>query len=314
MTTGLRVTPAAHLGEGLGEAIRRGADMLRKAGIEQYRSDAELLAAYLLDTDSNGTQHSSYGPSRITRADVQRLALMGHRLTPQDSGRYTELLERRAQHIPLQHITGIAPFYRLEVKVGPGVFIPRPETELLVEEALRILGEYDADAHPRIVDLCTGSGAIAAALKEEHPNSEVFAVELSAQALTWASQNLDPQKVHLIPGDVRNALEDLPGYFDMVLSNPPYIPACCVPQTPEVAEHDPQLALYGGGEDGMEMPRTVAARAYYLLRPGGFFIMEHDDSQESLVTQYMKELGFVGVYSIRDLNGKPRHTAANKPC
>ena len=137
--TGLRVTPTAHRGEGLDEALRRGADVLRHAGIEQYRADAELLAAYLLGTGSQGIKRGSYGESSVTRADVQRFALMGRRITPQDSVRYTELLECRAQRVPLQHITGVAPFYHLEIKVGPGVFIPRPETELLVEEALRVL-------------------------------------------------------------------------------------------------------------------------------------------------------------------------------
>ena len=303
--TGLRVTPTAHRGEGLDEALRRGADVLRRAGIEQYRADAELLAAYLLDTNSQGIQGGSYGKTHVTRADVQRFALMGRRITPQDSVRYMELLERRAQRVPLQHITGVAPFYHLEMKVGPGVFIPRPETELLVEEALRVLATYESNARPRVVDLCTGSGAIAAAIKEENPQAEVFAVELSEQALLWARKNLDPQNVHLIPGDIRTSLEDLPGYFDLVLSNPPYIP--------EVAEYDPQMALYGGGEEGMEIPREVIARAHYLLRPGGFFMMEHDDSQEIRVAETLAAQGFVSIYSIQDLNGKPRHTAGYKP-
>lgn len=311
--TGLRVTPTAHRGEGLDEALRRGADVLRRAGIEQYRADAELLAAYLLDTDSQGIQGGSYGKTHVTRADVQRFALMGRRITPQDSVRYMELLERRAQRVPLQHITGVAPFYHLEMKVGPGVFIPRPETELLVGEALRVLATYESNARPRVVDLCTGSGAIAAAIKEENPQTEVFAVELSEQALLWARKNLDPQNVHLIPGDIRTSLEDLPGYFDLVLSNPPYIPSHSKPQAPEVAEYDPQMALYGGGEDGMEIPREVIARAHYLLRPGGFFMMEHDDSQETRVAETLAAQGFVSIYSIRDLNGKPRHTAGYKP-
>lgn len=172
--TGLRVTPTAHRGEGLDEALRRGADVLRHAGIEQYRADAELLAAYLLGTGSQGIKRGSYGESSVTRADVQRFALMGRRITPQDSVRYTELLECRAQRVPLQHITGVAPFYHLEIKVGPGVFIPRPETELLVEEALRVLASYESNARPRVVDLCTGSGAIAAAIKEENPQAEVL--------------------------------------------------------------------------------------------------------------------------------------------
>ena len=203
--------------------------------------DAELLAAHLLHGGS--------------RAELQRALLMGERLTPAQVAEYEVLVARRARREPLQYITGRAPFYRLELSVGPGVFVPRPETELLVEEALKVLSAR-ADTAPggsRVVDLCTGSGTIAAAIKSELPAAQVFAVELSEDAIPYARKNLEPLGVHLVQGDALTALTELVGTFDAVLSNPPYIPPANVPADPETALHDPDMALYGGGADGMQM-------------------------------------------------------------
>ena len=225
------------------------------------------------------------------------------------------LVARRARREPLQYITGRAPFYRLELSVGPGVFVPRPETELLVEEALKVLSAR-ADTAPggsRVVDLCTGSGAIAEAIKSELPAAQVFAVELSEDAIPYARKNLEPLGVHLVQGDALTALTELIGTFDAVLSNPPYIPPANVPADPEAALHDPDMALYGGGADGMQMPAAIAARAYELLTPGGFFMMEHDDTQEEAVAELLARVGFERCYPVRDLNGRPRHSAGYKP-
>ena len=241
--------------------------------------------------------------------------LWGERLTPAQVAEYEALVARRAQREPLQHITGRAPFYRLELSVGPGVFVPRPETELLVEEALKVLSARaeSATGGLRIVDLCTGSGAIAAAVKSELPNAQVFAVELSEEAIPYARKNLEPLGVHLVQGDALTALTELAGRFDAVLSNPPYIPPANVPADPEAALHDPDMALYGGGADGMQMPTAIAARAYELLAPGGFFMMEHDDTQEEAVAKLLERVGFERCYPVRDLNGRPRHSAGYKP-
>ena len=269
------------------------------AQVPSPRVDAELLAAHLLHGGS--------------RSRLQHAALMGERLTPNQVAEYEALVARRARREPLQHITGRAPFHHLELSVGPGVFVPRPETELLVEEALGVLRLTEKTNAPRVVDLCAGSGAIAAAIKSELPNAQVFAVELSEEAIPYARKNLEPLGVHLVQGDALTALTELAGTIDAVLSNPPYIPPANVPADPEAALHDPDMALYGGGEDGMQMPTAIAARAYELLAPGGFFMMEHDDTQEEAVAELLARVGFERCYPVRDLNGRPRHSAGYKP-
>ena len=298
-------------GEELAQVLARATAAL--AQVPSPRVDAELLAAHLLYDGS--------------RSRLQHAALMGERLTPEQVAEYEALVARRACREPLQHITGSAPFYRLELSVGPGVFVPRPETELLVEEALKVLnaraksasgtdsatGTASATGQLRIVDLCTGSGAIAAAIKSELPNAQVFAVELSEDAIPYTRKNLEPLGVHLVQGDALTALPELAGTFDAVLSNPPYIPPANVPADPEAALHDPDMALYGGGEDGMQMPSAIAARAFELLSPGGLFIMEHDDTQEEAVAELLARIGFESCYPVRDLNNRPRHSVGYKP-
>lgn len=286
-------------GEELAQVLVRATAAL--AQVPSPRVDAELLAAHLL-----------YGGSR---SRLQHAALMRERLTPAQVAEYEALVARRAAREPLQHITGRAPFHHLELSVGPGVFVPRPETELLVEEALKVLSARaeSATGQLRIVDLCTGSGAIAAAVKSELPNAQVFAVELSEEAIPYARKNLESLGVHLVQGDALTALTELAGRFDAVLSNPPYIPSANVPADPEAALHDPEMALYGGGADGMQMPSAIAARAYELLAPGGFFMMEHDDTQEEAVAELLARVGFERCYPVRDLNGWPRHSAGYKP-
>lgn len=292
-------------GEELAQVLTRATAAL--AQVPSPRVDAELLAAHLLYDGSRSRLHHA--------------ALMGERLTPDQVAEYEALIARRASREPLQHITGSAPFYRLELSVGPGVFVPRPETELLVEEALIVLnariksasGTDSATGALRIVDLCTGSGAIAAAIKSELPNAQVFAVELSEDAIPYTRKNLEPLGVHLVQGDALTALPELAGTFDAVLSNPPYIPPVNVPADPEAALHDPDMALYGGGEDGMQMPSAIAARAFELLTPGGLFIMEHDDTQEEAVAELLARVGFEGCYPVRDLNNRPRHSVGYKP-
>ena len=292
-------------GEELAQVLTRATAAL--AQVPSPRVDAELLAAHLLYDGS--------------RSRLQHAALMGERLTPDQVAEYEALVARRASREPLQHITGSAPFYRLELSVGPGVFVPRPETELLVEEALKVLsariksasGTDSATGALRIVDLCTGSGAIAAAIKSELQNAQVFAVELSEDAIPYTRKNLEPLGVHLVQGDALTALPELAGTFDAVLSNPPYIPPVNVPADPEAALHDPDMALYGGGEDGMQMPSAIAARAFELLSPGGLFIMEHDDTQEEAVAELLSRIGFERCYPVRDLNNRPRHSVGYKP-
>ncbi|MFJ7750661.1 peptide chain release factor N(5)-glutamine methyltransferase [Arthrobacter sp. NPDC097144] len=278
----------------LAAALREAAATLAAAGVPSPAVDAELLAAHLLGE---------------SRGRVKALAFTD---APVPEG-YAELVAERAARVPLQHLTGTASFRYLELKVGPGVFVPRPETETVAQLAIdRMRTVLDAGKSPvRAVDLGTGSGAIAAALASEVPEAEVSAVELSPLALAWARRNLDPLGVRLLHADLRTALADEDGTFDVVVSNPPYVPADAVPNEPEAAEHDPAMALYGGGQDGLELPLAAARTAARLLQPEGYFVMEHAEVQaERIAALLSAEPCWRDVASHTDLNGRPRATSA----
>jgi release factor glutamine methyltransferase len=282
-------------GLSLADAVREATSTLAAAGVPSPRVDAELLAEHLLGV----------GLGRL------RALMLGD--TPAPEG-YQELVAERARRIPLQHITGVAHFRYLKLAVGPGVFIPRPETESVVQlvlDWLKDTGRLQGAAHPKVVDLGTGSGAIAGSIAHEVPGAEVHAVEFSGFAHAWAAKNLLPLGVHLIRGDLRDALPEHNGTFDVVVSNPPYIPAEAIPNEPEVALHDPPEALYGGGADGMELPTAAAASAARLLLPGGYFVMEHAEVQAQWIAAMLQRSGlWTGVTTHRDLNGKDRATSA----
>ena len=276
-------------GLSLADAVREATAVLAEAGVPSPRADAELLAEHLLGV----------GLGRL------RALMLGD--TPAPDG-YQELIAERARRIPLQHITGVAHFRYLELAVGPGVFIPRPETESVVQ---LVIDRLQGQAHPKVVDLGTGSGAIAGSIAHEVPGAEVHAVEFSEFAHAWAARNLLPLGVHLIRGDLRDALPEHNGTFDVVVSNPPYIPAEAVPNEPEVALHDPPEALYGGGADGMELPTAAAASAARLLVPGGYFVMEHAEVQAGWIAAMLERSGlWTAVATHRDLNGRDRATSA----
>ncbi|MCU1517305.1 MAG: protein-(glutamine-N5) methyltransferase, release factor-specific [Pseudarthrobacter sp.] len=276
-------------GQSLAAAVNEATAILRDAGVPSPRVDAELLADHLLGV----------GLGRL------RAMMLGDSPAPEG---YADLVAERARRIPLQHITGVAHFRYLELAVGPGVFIPRPETESVVQ---LVIDHVRGVSHPRIVDLGTGSGAIAGSIAHEVPGAEVHAVEFSAFAHAWAAKNLAPLGVHLILGDLRNALPELNGTFDVVISNPPYIPAEAIPNEPEVALHDPPEALYGGGADGMELPTAAAASAARLLVPGGYFVMEHAEVQAGAIMAMLSRTGlWTGITTHLDLTGKERATSA----
>lgn len=286
-------------GEELDSALRRAGAYLQSAGIDSGFVDAQLIAAHLVSSELG---------EDVSRGRIQSMALTG---TAVPAG-FAELVSERGARVPLQHLTGQAYFRHLTLRVGPGVFTPRPETELLVDHVLDYM-RFRSLENPVVVDLCTGSGAIAASVATEIPGSQVFAVELSEDACAWAALNLEPVGVQLVQGDATDALEHLVGEVDVVVTNPPYIPNGAVPKDPEVRDHDSHLALFGGSEDGMKIPSAIADRAYQLLKPGGFAIMEHAETQRELAASLFKNLGFTGVQSIDDLAGKPRHTAGRKP-
>ncbi|RZU61675.1 peptide chain release factor N(5)-glutamine methyltransferase [Zhihengliuella halotolerans] len=279
----------------LASALRAASAVLAEAGVPSPRVDAELLAAHLLG---------------VSRGRVGALALAG---APAPAG-LDELVAERARRIPLQHLTGVAHFRHLDLAVGPGVFVPRPETETLAQlgiDAAR--AAVAATGGATVVDLGTGSGAVAAAIASEVPAAVVHAVELSEHAAAWAERNLTPLGVELRVGDLRTAFEDLDGRVDVVVSNPPYIPADAVPNEPEVRDHDPELALYGGGADGMELPRAVEATARRLLSAGGYVALEHAEVQERAMQALFERTGaWADVAGHRDLTDRARCTSARR--
>ncbi|WP_341393642.1 peptide chain release factor N(5)-glutamine methyltransferase [Arthrobacter sp. G119Y2] len=278
----------------LAAALREAAAILAGAGVPTPGVDAELLAAHLLGA---------------SRGRVKALAFTDAPVPPG----YAELVAERAARVPLQHLTGTASFRYLELRVGPGVFVPRPETETVAQLAIDAARRFAAAGRVPVkaVDLGTGSGAIAASLATEVPQAEVHAVELSPLALAWARRNLEPLGVALVHDDLRTALADLNGTFDVVVSNPPYVPADAVPKEPEAAEHDPAMALYGGGRDGLELPLAAAGTAARLLRSGGCFVMEHAEVQaERIAALLAAQPCWQDVATHTDLNGRPRATSA----
>lgn len=268
---------------------------LAEAGVDSPRADAEELAAWV-----HGVRRGELRTVRDGDFDA----------------RFWEAVARRENREPLQHITGRAFFRYLELEVGPGVFVPRPETEVMVGWAIDRLRDLDI-AEPLIVDLCSGSGAVALAIAQEVPRSRVHAVELSADALAWSQRNLartpEGRRVTLHHADALTALPELDGTVDLVISNPPYVPLLDRERvSAEARDYDPQLALYAG-PDGLDMIRSLERTAFRLLRPGSWVAVEHSDEQGGAVQRiFLEELGWAEAADHRDLTGRPRFVTARK--
>lgn len=222
--------------------------------------------------------------------------------------RFDALVVRRAAREPLQHLTGIAAFRHVELAVGPGVFVPRPETELLAGWAIEAAAPLES---PVVVDLCTGSGAIARSIADEVPHARVHAVELDPDAHAWAVRNLEGTGVDLRHGDMADAFDDLAGGVDVVVCNPPYIPLeAWESVAPEARDHDPHLALFSG-DDGLVAMRVLERRAALLLRPGGVVGAEHADVQGASAPAVFAAAGrWSEVRDHVDLAGRARFTTA----
>jgi len=256
----------------------------------------------------------------MSRGEVEA-KLLGTGTLPEVEGHSAQELEetfrgfvtRRAAREPLQHILGVAWFRNLTLEVGPGVFVPRPETELLAEYAIESLR---ATAHPEpiAIDLGTGSGAIALSMATEVPHARVYAVEKSPDAAVWTRKNIARYNncVELVEGDLADALPELNGKVSVVASNPPYIPAAAVPRDPEVRLFDPELALYGG-EDGLDIVRTLSRRALELAHPGAVLIMEHGELQGADIRAILAADGWRNPETLPDLTLRDRYTRATRP-
>ncbi|MET0704756.1 MAG: peptide chain release factor N(5)-glutamine methyltransferase [Mycobacterium sp.] len=281
--------PARH---DLRAALAGATTTLADAGIDSARFDAEELAAHLAGVDRG----------RLTLIDA-----------PDDDffDRYRELIAARSRRVPLQHLIGTAAFGPLTLHVGPGVFIPRPETESLLEWVVKTVGQQPLPPNPLIVDLCTGTGALAVSLARCWPGARVLAVDDSASALSYARQNVAGTQVELVQADVTatDLLPELDGRVDLIVANPPYIPDGAV-LDPEVAEHDPHHALFGG-PDGMTVVNAVVDLAGRWLRPGGRVAVEHDDTT-SAQTVALLAAGdlFHDIVPRRDLAGRLRFVTA----
>lgn len=277
-------------------ALARASAILSAANVPSPQADAELLLGHVLG---------------LRRGQVQARAAMDALLSSSDLVALSELVERRAAREPLQHITGVAAFRQLELAVGPGVFVPRPETELVAQFAIDAL-RATASAEPLGVDLGTGSGAIALAMATEVPHARVVGVEISPLAYTWTRQNfrsVGATNARAVFVDLAEALPELDGSVDVVVSNPPYIPAGAIPRDPEVRMFDPEIALYGG-EDGLDVVRQVSVTARRLLHQGGTLVLEHGELQAAPIAALLGLDGWTAVAHHRDLLGRDRATTA----
>ena len=279
-------------------AVRSATDRLAAAGVDSPEHDARALALHVLGLER---------PSDLLMVDD---------LGPDQATAYDELVARRADRVPLQHLTGTVGFRYLTLEVGPGVFVPRPETESVVEWAVDAV-RAEGWTSPLCVDLCTGSGTIAFALAHEIPGATVHAVERDPDALAWTRRNArnrvaagDPE-VHLHLGSAEDALPGFDGTLDLVISNPPYVATteAHIPD-PEVVDHDPGIALWAG-EDGLDVIRLVEQAARRLLKPGGLVVVEHSDRQGRTAPAVLEQAGgWAEVEDHRDWAGRDRYVTA----
>ncbi len=268
----------------LSEALALASQKLSEVGVPSPQADATWLLCHILDTD---------------RSDLLTRITFDQELTTEQKVAFDAALARREKREPLQHITGTAAFRSLELKVGPGVFVPRPETEQVVQYAIDYLRQLPVPG--KAIDLGTGSGAIAIAMAFEVPQTKVYAVELSEDAHKYAASNIAANNVsvELRLGAMQQVVGDLIGHLDVVISNPPYIPDSAIPIDPEVRDYDPDLALYGG-EDGLDVIRDISGIGAALLRPGGLLVLEHADGQSDAIRELLLNDGWFSVSAFQD--------------
>lgn len=293
------VAPAQNAQTQVTQALISAAARLSEAGIEDPLVDAELIIGHVLGEG---------------RGRVQALSLLGRELTAEQANAVSELVDERARRVPLQHLTGRAAFRSIELSVGPGVFVPRPETETVVQFAVDALRALPV-SEPIALDLCTGSGAIALSLAHEVPTARVTAVEKSVEAHAWAARNVaewGDDRVELLLGDIaeiEHLAPELLGRVNVLISNPPYVPTGMVPRDPEVRDHDPELALYSG-EDGLDLIRVISRLGRRLVVPGGLIVLEHAEHQGGAIREILRRVGWQAAATHPDLTGRDRTTTA----
>jgi release factor glutamine methyltransferase len=275
--------------------LTQAVSQLRQVGVDSPEQDARQLLAYAVGIE------------------LARLPLLDA-VEDDQASNFQALIEKRARRVPLQHLTGRAHFRYLELEVGPGVFVPRPETEVMTGWAIEQLrpmvyavARGQSRHLPVVVELGTGSGAIAKSIATELTGTRVHAVEMSEEAAAYAARNLADTTVELYVCDMAGALPELNGAVDLVIANPPYIPLDAFESVvPEVRDHDPILALVSG-QDGLDAIRAVVAEAARLLRPTGLLCVEHADVQGESTQQILLDYkAFAAVRDHRDLAGRPR--------
>jgi len=278
----------------LSEALAFASEKLSAAGVPSPQADATWLLCHILETD---------------RSDLLTRITFDQDLAAEQLDAFLVALARREKREPLQHITGKAAFRSLELSVGPGVFIPRPETEQVVQYAIDYLRQLPTPGVA--IDLGTGSGAIAIAMAVEVPQTKVYAVELSQAAFDYAAKNIEANlaAVELRLGAMQEVVSDLVGGLDVVISNPPYIPDSAIPIDPEVRNFDPELALYGG-EDGLDVIRDISGIAAALLRAGGLLVLEHAESQSDAIRELLLNDGWLSVSAFQDASMRYRTITA----
>jgi release factor glutamine methyltransferase len=275
------------------EFLRGGKEQLAAAGF------AEVEAEHLLAHTLGISRMDLHNPLTVENA----LTAIGDMSVVEET--FWKLLDRRCSHEPLQYLTGVAFFRHLEIKVGPGVLVPRPESELLVESVLTHIEKLDGQVS--VVDLGSGSGALALAVATEAPHTHVIAVEKSPEAIYWLKENVSfiDERVRILESDVATALVGVK--CDVVIANPPYIPDS--QQLPrDVAEYEPAVALFGGA-DGMNLPRLFISTASRLLKKDGFLAIEHHEAQGAAIADVLCD-NFTDILLHKDLTGRPRFTTA----
>ncbi len=280
----------------LSDLVRAATAELEAAFVPTPQVDAELLAAHVLG---------------IGRGELSAALFRGDAMPVDASAHYADLVARRAAREPLQHLTGTAPFRHLELRVGPGVFVPRPETETVAQIAIDLL-RAAAGPEPVAVDLGTGSGAIALALATEVPHARVHAAENSVDAFIWTKENfalVGARNARLAFIDLEVAFPELDGSVSVLVSNPPYVPDEAIPRDPEVRLWDPPAALYGG-VDGLDVVRTLSRVGQRLVHPGGSIVIEHGELQGAAIRGILTADGWSAAATHPDLTMRDRTTTA----